>query len=76
MKQLIKISFLFIMLFLAIPVFAEGDMGAGGGNTSTTYVKVPESTVITKSLDSANQEEDAFGSFISWISKQLFELID
>lgn len=75
MKQLIKISFLFIMLFLAIPVFAEGDMGAGGRPTANGG-KVAESTEISKSLDSTNREEDAFGNFFSWISKQIFELID
>lgn len=75
MKQLIKISFLFIMLFLAIPVFADGDMGAGGRPTANDG-KVAESTENSKSLDSTNREEDASGNIFSWVYKQIFELID
>ena len=76
MKQLIKVSFLFVMLFLTIPVFAEGDMGAGGGNTCTTKSCGNESEpAITKTVDSTNQGQDASGSPFSWIYEQIFELI-
>jgi hypothetical protein len=76
MKQLIKVSFLFIMLFLTIPAFAEGDMGAGGNTGTTGGVKVAQPTQITKSLDSSNPEEDALGDLFSWVYQQIFELID
>lgn len=72
MKQLIKISFLFIMLFLAIPVFAEGDMGAGGkacsGNCGTATTEI---SIDTKSSDQRKDE-----SIFSWVYEQIFELID
>ncbi|HEY0428666.1 MAG TPA: hypothetical protein VGC76_12875 [Pyrinomonadaceae bacterium] len=73
MKQLIRISFLFIVLFLTVPAFADGDMGAGGKPTTSGDGKT---TQITKSLDSANREEDALSNVFSWIYKQIFELID
>jgi len=72
MKQLIKISFLFIMLFLAIPVFAEGDMGAGGrACTSDCGIAATEISIDTKS---ANQRKNE--SIFFWIYEQIFELID
>jgi hypothetical protein len=77
MKQLIKVSFLFIMLFLTIPAFAEGgDMGAGGNTGTTGSVKVAQPTQITRNVDSINPEEDASDSLFSWVYEQIFELID
>jgi hypothetical protein len=76
MKQLIKISFLFIVLFLTIPVFADGDMGAGGRPPVTGDGKTAVSTENTTSLDSANRQEDALNDIFSWVYKQIFELID
>lgn len=75
MKQLIKVSFLFIMLFLTIPAFAEGDMGAGGRPTLANG-KAAEPTEISRNLDSSNQEEDAFGNIFSWVYEQISEMID
>jgi hypothetical protein len=75
MKQLIRISFLFIMLFLTIPVFADGDMGAGGNSGTTVSGKVAEPTEITKTLDSGNLQQDASGIF-SWVFQQISELIN
>ena len=66
MKQLIKISFLCILLFLAIPVFAEeGDMGAGG--------RAALPTEIAKTPATAIQEENE--NIFSWVYKQIFDLI-
>jgi hypothetical protein len=75
MNKLIKISFLFIVLFLTIPALADGDMGAGG-RPPKVVVKAPESTDNAHRLDSATGEKDAFGSLFSWIYQQVFELID
>jgi hypothetical protein len=75
MKQLIRISFLFIVLFLTIPVFADGDMGAGG-NSGTGNGKVAEPTVITKTLDSGNLQTDASESIFSWVFQQISEFIN
>lgn len=75
MKQLIKVSLLFTVLFLTIPVYAEGDMGAGGRPPVKTAQKAPESIVNNKSLDSSNGEKDALGNLFSWVYQQIFELI-
>lgn len=74
MQQLIKISFLFIMLFLAIPVFADGDMGAGGKACSDKCGTA--TTEISIDTKSANQGKDAFGNIFFWAYEQIFELID
>jgi hypothetical protein len=76
MKQLLKISFLFIVLFLTIPVFADGDMGAGGRPPASSDGKTTVSTEITTNLDSANRREDASDGVFIWVYIQIFELID
>ena len=74
MKQLVKASLLFIVLFLATPAFADGDMGAGG-RPGTNGVKTADATEISKSLDSTNRQEDVRTDIFSWVCKQIFELI-
>jgi hypothetical protein len=74
MKQLIKISFLFIMLFLAIPVYADGDMGAGGRSCTNNCGKAE--TEISTNTKSANQEQNDSENIFTWIYEQIFELID
>jgi hypothetical protein len=75
MKQLIKISFLLIVLFLTIPVLADGDMGAGG-RPGKTNGKTTESAQNTKNADSLNGEKDASGNLFFWIYQQIIEFID
>ena len=74
MKQLFKISLLLIVLFLAIPVFADGDMGAGGRPAASG--KAPESTANTKSPDSSNSEKDALDNLFFLVYQQVCEFID
>lgn len=74
MKQLIKVSFLFVILFLAIPVFADGDMGAGGRSCTTNCGRA--ATEISTNTKSENPDENASKNIFTWIYEQIFELID
>lgn len=75
MKQLIKLSFLFVVLFLAIPAFADGDMGAGGKACSSNCGG-RAATEISTNTKSETQENNAFENIFSWVYEQIFELID
>ncbi len=77
MKNLLKLSFLFIILCFAVPVFADGDMTTGNKTCTTNCSGLMNGTTQTPTtLDDRIKDETIIENFYTWVYQQISQILD
>ncbi len=77
MKNLLKVSFLLIVLCFAVPVYADGDMTTGNKTcTQNCGGLVGGINQTTDPKEDKKQNESTLETVYSWINQQISKFID